>query len=79
MTTEEFKEIMCGRCVNHDGKCNRQKMKTEEMKDTVPEVQRVWCDSYKKWSGFINQSFKNLDWRDGRDAERKENRYRNNL
>lgn len=79
MTTEEFKEVMCSRCINYSDTCNKQKIKSEKMKDIEPETQKIWCDSYKKWSDYINQSFKILDWRDGRDGEGKENRHRNNL
>lgn len=79
MTTEEFKEIMCSRCIHYGDDCKDCIITETREKENETPTTRTWCEKYKKWSDFINQSFKNLDWRDGRDGEGKENRYRNNL
>ncbi len=79
MTINEFKEEMCTKCIHCCDKCEHEAITEEIMEGVEPPVTRTYCKNYSKWSGHINATFRNLDWRDGRDGEGKENGYRNSL
>lgn len=57
MTKEEYKELVCTKCINYRDICTKGKI-IQNIKDNCIKTR---CLNYRKWSNYIDKSFEKAD------------------
>lgn len=57
MTKEEYKELVCTKCINCRDICTKERI----IQSKLDNCTKTRCLNYRKWSNYIDKSFEKAD------------------